>query len=246
MPDPVRLFGVTFERSSIKICADFILHADKIPAKYICLPDMYVISRAYNDPSLKLVLNSSFLTLPDGKPIQFIATLKGIKGVHTISGYWLVTELLNSNLLHYFYGGDQLTLQKMIHRIKYEFPDANIVGYKSPPILSDEQIIDNQEIMQDIIEMNKLKPDIIWVGISSPKQDLLVYHYHKYLGQGIMIAVGGVFNYLLDPSKKSPEWIKRIGLRWLYRIFKEPQRLWPKYWYTIKTILVMLVKRLIP
>jgi N-acetylglucosaminyldiphosphoundecaprenol N-acetyl-beta-D-mannosaminyltransferase len=246
MPDPVQLFGITFERSTLKVCADFIIHADKIPAKYVCLPDMYVISRAHQDPQLKKVLNSSFLTLPDGKPIQWAASLKGVKGVHTISGYWLIRELLKTNLAHYFYGGDPVELPQMINNIKLEFPDSNIVGYKAPPMLSDSQIVNNQDISQDISDMNKLKPDIVWVGISSPKQDMLVSYYHRNLEQGIMITVGGVFDYLLDPGKKSPEWIKRIGLRWLYRIFKEPRRLWPKYWYTVKIFSGILVKRFIP
>lgn len=246
MPDPVQLFGITFERSTLKVCADFIHRTDKVPAKYICLPDMYMVCRAHQDTMLTKILNSSFLTLPDGKPLQLAALLKGIKGVHTISGYWLVRELLKTNLTHYFYGGDPNKLPQMIHNIKLEFPFSNIVGYKAPPMLADNQILNNQFIAHDISDINKLKPDIVWVGISSPKQDMLVFYFHRNLEQGIMITVGGVFDYLLDPGKKSPEWIKRIGLRWLYRIFKEPRRLWPKYWYTVKIFSGILIKRCIP
>ena len=210
---------------------------------YICLPDLSVLVAAQKDPDLRKILNDSLLTLPDGKYIEFMGRMKGISTLRTVSGYWLIRALLNSDLSHYFYGSDPVSMKSLINNIKADFPGARIAGYASPPVLRAEEIKDNILIEKDIQEINLLKPDIVWIGISSPKQDYLAYYFHKHLNHGLMIGVGGVFDYLAETRRKSPEWIKKIGFRWLYRLMHEPRRLWKKYFNTLTGFTQVIFKK---
>ena len=146
----------------------------------------------------------------------------------TISGYKLLQSLLNTELTHYFYGTDEDTLFLLKVKIEDEYPNAKVLGYKAPPFVnSPEEVLHNAQMTSDILELKQLKPDIIWIGISSPKQDYLMNSFYQKLDHGIMIGVGAVFLYMSGKIKKSPEWIKKIGLRWLYRMLQEPGRLIP-------------------
>ena len=91
------------------------------------------------------------------------------------------------------------------------------------------EIEQNEIILRDIKHIESLHPDFIWIGISSPKQDVLMYHAQKHMSRGVLLGIGGVFNYIANPKSKSPEWMKRVGLRWLYRALREPRRLAGKY-----------------
>jgi N-acetylglucosaminyldiphosphoundecaprenol N-acetyl-beta-D-mannosaminyltransferase len=109
-----------------------------------------------------------------------------------------------------------------------------VLGYKSPPFVSAREIGSSSQVKADIEQINALKPDLVWIGISSPKQDYLMHHFYQHLDKSLMLGVGGVFLYFADESLRSPEWVKKMGLRWIYRLLKEPKRLWPKYFATIK------------
>jgi len=238
------LFGVEINRMGPKDAIEFLLGYDFSRTGYICLSDTYTIAKAEENPVLKNILNQSILTLPDGKPIELYARLKGYREVSTVSGYWLLRALLKPGIRHYFYGADTSTLQQMSDSFKNEFPAAEILGYKSPPILASEEIPDNAVIATDFAEINRLGPDIVWIGISSPKQDFLMAHHQERLEHGIMIGIGGVFNYVAGNQKISPEWIKEIGMRWLYRLIQEPGRLWRKYLFAISRFFMLFAREI--
>lgn len=204
---------------------------------YICFPDASVVAEANKDPQLKAMLNNAWLTMPDGKPSQLAANLQGYKEVSTVSGFYLCKRLLQSDLTHYFYGGTDELLDKLKTNLLHTYPNARIAGYKSPPFVDKKDIAQSAAIAKDIAEINALRPDLVWIGISSPKQDYLMSHYYQRLDKSLLVGVGGVFLYLADESLKSPEWMKKMGLRWAYRLVKEPKRLWPKYYATFKFLL---------
>jgi N-acetylglucosaminyldiphosphoundecaprenol N-acetyl-beta-D-mannosaminyltransferase len=215
-----------------------LLVMDLVPGPgYVCFPDASVVSAANRDNLLMNVLNASSITFPDGKPSQIVAKLRGFKNVTTVSGFHLCRDLLSTNASHYFYGADEFTLKKMLTLLKREYPNADIRGAKAPPFLALDEISTCEQIKSDIAEISDLNPDFVWVGVSSPKQDYLMYYYNKYLPNSIMLGVGGVFLYLSNPDMKSPEWVKKIGLRWLFRLLKEPGRLGRKYVDTLSFLL---------
>ena len=203
--------------------------AEGAPCSYICFPDSFVIRAANRDARLLAILTNSRMTLPDGKPSQWFANCIGLNNVRTVSGFHVCKALLATASTHYFYGGSPELLQALDARLKDEFPHARILGMKSPPMLSEEEITTHPIIEEDFNTIASLKPDFIWIGISSPKQDLLMQRATRLLPGGTLLGIGGVFNYLAHPESKSPEWMKRMGLRWLYRAIREPRRLAGKY-----------------
>jgi N-acetylglucosaminyldiphosphoundecaprenol N-acetyl-beta-D-mannosaminyltransferase len=201
---------------------------------YICFPDASVVTEASTDTLLKQILNTSYLTMPDGKPSQLVARLQGHKTVSTVSGFHLCKALLQTELTHYFYGGSDETIESLKNKLQQEYPKAKVLGYKSPPFVNVREIGNSPKVKADIEQINALQPNLVWIGISSPKQDYLMHHFHQHLNRSLMLGVGGVFLYFADESLRSPEWVKKMGLRWIYRLLKEPKRLWPKYFATIK------------
>jgi N-acetylglucosaminyldiphosphoundecaprenol N-acetyl-beta-D-mannosaminyltransferase len=212
---------------------------------YVCFPDTYVITQAYTDRLLQKILNDSLLTVPDGKPLEFWARINGFSKTRTISGYMLIRELLKSDLSHYFYGGNYETIEKLKTNLLLEYPKANILGFRSPPFIDLADITESKLILEDIAEISYLQPDLLWIGISSPKQDYIMHQHYQVLTHGVMMGVGGVFDYLSGTRKISPEWIKKIGFRWLFRLIQEPGRLGEKYFSTIIKLMLIVAGRIL-
>ncbi|MBO6792747.1 MAG: WecB/TagA/CpsF family glycosyltransferase [Balneolaceae bacterium] len=201
------------------------------PPAYILFPDLSVLSEATEDPVLAEIINNAHIAMPDGKPSEFIAKAKGFKNVSTVSGFKLINRLLKeSDNTHFFYGSTPAKLEKIKANLAALDPDGSkILGYKSPPFVSVNEIPTSEVIINELNEINKLKPDFVWIGLSSPKQDYLLYHHHQLFDNSYLLGVGGVFDYLSGEVQISPEWMKKLGVRWLYRLYKEPKRLYPKY-----------------
>ncbi|MBC8032766.1 MAG: WecB/TagA/CpsF family glycosyltransferase [Chitinophagaceae bacterium] len=234
MDERFNFLGVSISATNLPEAADRIMDYHFKSPGYICFPDASVINEANRDPVLRSILNNAFITMPDGKPSQLVARLQGLRQVTTVSGFHLCNNLLQSNLTHYFYGGNEEVITRLKHRLSQQYPEAHIIGYKAAPFVAREAIEANDIIKADIEEINRLKPNLVWIGISSPKQDYLMHYFHNHLDRSLMLGIGGAFLYFSDEKLKSPEWLKKAGLRWAYRLCKEPLRLWPKYYSTFK------------
>lgn len=232
------VFGTGFSRvEKIEILKK--LKDDRfIKPNYLSFPDSNVVAIAYGNKKLRSILNNSMITFMDGKITEIYARLKGEKKIRNISGYDLLEYLLRSKKSHYFYGLNEQELNKLKEAIIKDHPDANVLGYKSPPFLKLDEIENSDRIRMDIADINRLKPDFIWVGISSPKQDYLMAHYVNQIDHGIMIGVGAVLLYKAGLVNKGPQWIKNIGMRWFFRFIQEPKRVWKKG--SMKNIIIFI------
>ena len=240
--------GIGINATNLEATTAFLAQYDFSKVGYVSFPDSSVIAAAQEDRHLQGILNNSLLTLPDGKPSEFYARLKGYKNVSTVSGFWLSKNLFQTSLTHYILGSTEAKLEKIVGMIKREFPAARIIGYGSPPFHEVQYFKEGNILTDELDEINRLQPDLIWVGLSSPKQDFLMGSHVTRLKHGILLGVGGVFDYLAGDIKKSPEWVKKIGLRWLWRLVVEPTRLGPKYgmtlWIFSKVVLKKIVSRI--
>jgi N-acetylglucosaminyldiphosphoundecaprenol N-acetyl-beta-D-mannosaminyltransferase len=236
-PDRLNLYGLEFSDVSFSQTVDLITNYGFNKPNYICFPSTNIVAKIHKNNYLKDVFNKSFLTLADGKFTEYYFRVKGNKNIENISGYWLLKDLLNTGLNHYFYGGDTTTLNKLKTNIESDFPNAKVLGYSSPPFVAIDEIKSSQQIKNDIVHINILKPDLIWIGISNLKQDVLMHHFVNELDQGLMLGVGAVFLYMSGEVKKGPEWIKKLGLRWVIRVIQEPRKEWKK---TVPSVLLFI------
>jgi N-acetylglucosaminyldiphosphoundecaprenol N-acetyl-beta-D-mannosaminyltransferase len=231
--------GIQFSAVNMTDTLAFIEDYNFSEPGYISFPDSSVIAMASKEQKLQEILNHALLTLPDGKPSQMAARAKGFKNVSTVSGFWLCQELLkDSRFSHFFLGSTPDKLMLIKDKIERDFPEARIAGYASPDFFPVDQFRNGLILEKEMENINSLRPDLIWIGLSSPKQDYLMKFHAPLLKRGVMLGVGGVFDYLSGEVKKSPEWVKKIGLRWLWRLSHEPKRLGPKYFNTIKFFLL--------
>lgn len=238
------LFDINISPVNLEIVRDKILNYNFNRPTYSCFLDMSVVARATRDKKLRHIIEQSYFSLPDGKPIETLLRLKGNKQCKTVSGFWLMHTLFKTDLKHFFYGSSDPILKKMIEKVSIDYPKAKIVGSKSPPFFKNVGEIEANVILQKDIEyINNIKPDLIWIGISSPKQDYLMAYLKEKIEFGHMLGVGAVFDYMAGTHKLSPEWIKKLGLRWLYRLFQDPRRLWKKYVFTFWYIFIYLLKK---
>jgi len=233
--DRVNIFGTKFSVVDLELATKFLTMNTFDKPEYFCFPSTDTISKAYKDNTLQNIINGSCIVFTDGKITEYYLRIKGIRGVKNVSGYWLMENLLKTNLRHFFYGCDDLVLTKLKKQLLLKHPDANIIGFKAPPMVNLSNIYFNNQIIKDFEEINKMKPDVIWIGLSTPKQDYLMFNYKNYLDKGVMLGVGAVFLYQAGIVNKGPEWIKKLGLRWLVRLLQNP--LWiiktkvPGYFY---------------
>ncbi|HMH32162.1 MAG TPA: WecB/TagA/CpsF family glycosyltransferase [Puia sp.] len=244
-PERYNYMGVEINATNLQETVDYLLRYNYEKVNYVLFPDSAVVAHVQKDETLRKILNQSLLTLPDGLPSALYARHKGFKHVSTVSGFSLCHRLLNSGLSHYFLGSSADTVRKIKHNLEKEYPAAKILGYQSLPFYEVEYYKRGFLLEEEINEVNRLKPDLIWIGISSPKQDYLIHSNLSRFNHGVLLGVGAVFDYLSEDQKKSPEWVKQIGFRWLWRLLKEPKRLGPKYWTVIKFYLRMIWRKIV-
>jgi len=159
----------------------------------------------------------------------------------------LFEQGIEKGITHYFYGGkNEDVLNRLIANLRSKHKGVKIIGSYSPPFrkLTDEE----EQYVCD--EINSLAPDFVWVGIGAPKQELWMREHHKKINNVTMVGIGATFDFLAGTLDKAPQWISNIGLEWLFRLCKEPKRLWKRYifsgvkyiYYTIEYKVKTLIK----
>ena len=211
----VDILGVKFSALSLREVVTIITNNNYTKSNYICFPSTNTISKASKYPEFQNILNSSFLTLCDGKFTEFYGRMLKFHNIEQISGLDLMNKLLRSDLTHYFYGLKDCDLKVFKEAILKKHPNSNILGFKAPPFVELHEIKSNKIIIKDFKAINKAKPNIVWIGISTIKQDFLMKYHVNSLDNSIMIGVGAVFLYQAGIINPGPQWIKNLGMRWL-------------------------------
>lgn len=213
----------------------------KIPC-YITVNNVHTVVEAIKNKDYKNVLNNSFLSLPDGKPLSIIAKLKGIKDITRIFGPTFMEKTLEwgqkDGLKHFFFGSSEETLNKMKLTISEKYPDAKIAGSFSPPY---KKIFTEEENKRFVEIMIESKADIFWIGLGAPKQEFWMYENYKKLDKGILVGIGAGFDYIAGNTKHAPVWMKNLALEWVYRLIQEPKRLWKRYLVTNTLFILYLL-----
>ena len=215
------------------------------PGHYICVTSVHGIILAKDDPSFAEVLNSADIATPDGMPVVWALRSFGSVGQQRVYGPTLMLDLCRSAAQHghriYLYGGRAEVLPQLEKRLQQQFPALRIVGRYSPPfrpLTPDE----DQSIKDDIRSSGA---DLVFVGISTPKQERWMFE-HRCVFPGVtIIGVGAAFDFHAGCTPQAPPWMQRLGLEWFFRLGTEPRRLWRRYLLVTPRFLPLwLVQRL--
>ncbi|HSU19639.1 MAG TPA: WecB/TagA/CpsF family glycosyltransferase [Acidobacteriaceae bacterium] len=184
---------------------------------------------AHRDPELRAIARNALLVLPDGMPTVWLGRSQGHSAMDRVFGPELMLEVFACpefrDTTHFFWGGADGVADRLRETMQRRFPDVKIVGAAAPPFRD----LTEQEQHEFVAQIAQLQPDIIWVGVSTPKQDKLMAELSPLLDARLMIGVGAAFLFHTGALQDSPRWMKQTGLQWLHRFLQEPSRLWRRY-----------------
>ena len=204
------------------------------------------VVRSYRDQQLGDIVNSFDIKTPDGFPIAKSSSILYKNGQSRVDGYNILLTTINDglsrNTSHYFCGSEELVLKKLIGKLKKDFPNINIVGSFSPPVGSYEELV-QEAYVKDIIDT---KPDIVWVSLGFPKQELFINLFQeKYSVGSNLVGIGAVFEWVAGTKIKAPEFLANLGLEWILRLVQEPKRLFRRYFVDNLLFLYLITKQYI-
>ena len=205
---------------------DAILKKQK---KYICVcPVSTIMECKRSDRALESV-NSADLVTPDGMPTVWVGKMYGYKNIKRVYGPELMQNICGiskkKGYKNYFYGSSEDVLNKLKANLNKDYPGLVISGVYSPPFRQ----LTKEEDDSAVESINNNDPDIIWVGLGSPKQDLWMHEHRARINAPIMVGVGAAFDFLAGVKPQAPRWIRNNGFEWLFRLITEPKRLWRRY-----------------
>ncbi len=196
---------------------------------YICIRDVHGIMRAQNDLALREIHNQAGLVTPDGMPLVWVTRLRGYKGGGRVAGSDLVESLCEvspaAGLRHYFYGAKPGVAERMATALQVRYPGLSVVGASTPPF-GDVSADEDARLTAAIASA---RPDVIWVGLSTPKQEYWMRDHVGRIPGATLIGIGAAFDFLAGEVKRAPRWMQISGLEWLHRLASEPRRLWKRY-----------------
>jgi N-acetylglucosaminyldiphosphoundecaprenol N-acetyl-beta-D-mannosaminyltransferase len=242
--DRVDVLGVGISAIDMDLAvAEITRWIDEGEHHYVCVTGVHGVMESQRDPDLARIHNESGLTTPDGMPMVWSAHWAGAKEVQRVYGPDLMLALCeraaDRGWKLYFYGGKEGVPELLETRLTQRFPGLEVVGTYSPPFrdLTDDE---EEEIARRI---NDSAPDLVFVGLSTPKQERWASRNLDRLGANAVLAVGAAFDFHAGLVPQAPPWMQRSGLEWLYRLLREPRRLWRRYLRNNPTFVVAVLRR---
>lgn len=209
---------------------------------YVCVTNVRTTYIGNHNEQYREILNNSFLTLPDGKPLEWYARAAKINRAKKTSGPDLFENICrkteNTGLTHFLFGSTPEVIKKMQVNIKRKYPNLKIVGAVSPPFKPVEELATDEIVEQ----VNRLKPSFFWVGLGAPKQEQFIHLIKDRIKSSIMIGVGLVFEYQAGTVKRAPKWMQKNGFEWLYRHVQQPKMINYKNYVRNFSILPLIFK----
>lgn len=198
-------------------------------SQYVCVTGVHGVMESQRDEELRRIHNRAGMVTPDGMPLVWLSRLAGQGHVRRVYGPDLMLACCQRSPRvghrHFFYGGAEGVPQRLIDRLQARFPGLAVAGGYSPPFgaLSPEE---DEAIVRRI---NGANADIVWVGLSTPKQEHWMSEHRERLSAPVLIGVGAAFDFNAGLKRQAPRWMQQSGTEWLFRLLTEPRRLWRRY-----------------
>ena len=196
---------------------------------YVSVCNVHTVIECQRNPEMRKAVNGAGLATPDGMPLVWLARRKSGRNVQRVYGPDLMLALCQlsaqTGYSHYFYGGASGVPELLAERLTARFPGLKVAGSFSPPF----RPLTSKEDTEIAARINAAAPDVVWVGLGTPKQDLWMAAHRSRLDASVLIGVGAAFDFHTGRQKQAPRWMQRNGLEWLFRLVQEPRRLWCRY-----------------
>ncbi len=196
---------------------------------YVCVTTVHGVMESQRDEELRHIHNQAGLVTPDGMPLVWLSRLTGFSHVERVYGPDLMLAMCRRSVRrgyrHFLYGGVHGVAERLASRFESCFSGLKVAGVYSPPFRQPTQEEDRAVVKL----INEARPDIVWVGISTPKQERWMAEHIGRLSAPVLVGVGAAFDFHAGLKMQAPAWMQRSGLEWLFRLGAEPRRLWRRY-----------------
>lgn len=227
--------GASFDVLGVPISVTTLAHAAATiegwagddTGRFVCVRDVASLMAIIETPELAALHQDAAMITPDGMPLVILGRLYGLP-VQRTCGPDLIDQICSrspqTGLKHYFYGGKEGVAEALAQAFAARYPGIVVAGFECPPFrqLTPEE---DQAMVERIV---KSQADVVWVGMSSPKQDVWMREHYRRLPQ-TLIGVGAAFDFHTGAVRRAPRWMQRFCLEWLFRLASEPKRLWRRY-----------------
>jgi N-acetylglucosaminyldiphosphoundecaprenol N-acetyl-beta-D-mannosaminyltransferase len=231
----VSIHAVTLDQAA-QICRDAIVSRNRIMVGVVNVGKLVQMRK---DVWLRNSVLGSDLIVADGLPVVWASRILDEPLPERVTGIDLFEKLLDladqERFSGYFLGAKQEVLDEMLQRIKQRYPNFRCAGSRNGYF----EEADSEAIVREI---QKAEPDILFVGISTPKKELFLQRCQGSLSVPICHGVGGSFDVMAGLTTRAPVVMQELGLEWFYRIIQEPHRMWKRYLVTNSAFIAMLAR----
>jgi N-acetylglucosaminyldiphosphoundecaprenol N-acetyl-beta-D-mannosaminyltransferase len=236
-----RIDAVTLD-ATIKILEEWIRERRR---EYVVLLGAHGIVEMQSEPTLRQVDNAAGLVTPDGMPNVWLGKWKGYREIEKVYAPDIMSAAFTRGLelgwRHFFYGGKEGVADALADRMRARHPGIVIAGTYCPPF----RALSDAEVATVASRINDSRPDLVWVGLGCPKQDFWMARFRPHLDAPVLLGVGAGFDFLSGTMPLAPRWVQRSGFEWLYRLFSDPRRLWPRYSRVIPRFMVVFLREVL-
>ena len=196
---------------------------------YVCITGVHGVMESVSDETLRAIHTRAGLVTPDGMPLVWLAWHAGYPHVERVYGPDLMLAVCSASASHgwrhFFYGGGPGVGDRLVTRLRSRFPTLDVAGVYSPPF----RAITPEEDEVVVETINAAHADIVWIGLSTPKQERWMAAHIGRVNAPVLIGVGAAFDFHAGLKRQAPPWMQRSGLEWSFRLMTEPRRLWKRY-----------------
>lgn len=227
MADSRTILGVDFDLVSYADAVETVAGWNEARERhYVCLTNPHSVMMCRRDPEMAAATAGSGLVLPDGVGIPLAARILGYEHHGRVTGPTLMLELCDKGrdrgLRHFFYGGAEGVPERLRDELVTTLPGLDVVGTYSPPFRE----LTAEEDRGEVERINATGADIVWIGLGAPKQEKWMAAHAARVEACAMIGVGAAFDFHSGNVPWAPEWVRKGGVEWAYRLLHEPGRLW--------------------
>jgi len=240
------LLDVPIDRKSLDAATGEALAAigGRRPSVIFACANPHSLVTAQIDQAFKSVLNNADLVVADGVGVTIMARFAGVKVGPRITGDEYFFSLMKA--LHergpakvYFFGSSDKVLNLISERMQREFPRLKLCGTLSPPF----RPWSTEEDAAMVASINDADPDVLWVGMTAPKQEKWVEANRYHLHAPVIASIGAVFDFYAGLNPRAPRWVCTLGLEWLYRLLREPRRMWRRTFVSAPKFVALVIWR---
>lgn len=234
--EKINIGGLLVDRVDIqeacRITNSYIEHSklNKVKPKMIQAVNTDSIVKANISDDIAKISNKADLSLADGMPLVWVSKFMGKPLKERVGGpdfFEKFNEIADRySYSYYFLGSKEEVVEEMIKNLRDKYSNIRISGYYCPPF---SDMKDENQNVDICYRISIAKPDVVWVSFGCPKQERWIVENKERIDTAVIMGIGAAFEFVSGKVKRAPILLRKLGFEWLYRVYKEPKRLWKRY-----------------